>query len=229
MALDRNAFRACLDELDRCLFKAAAHPDCEGFHKDSQLTAVLTLLVRCSSLLRSLLQLFESQATDAFQTVLRAFEESWYLAFYFRSADQSTNSAKWLAEAGGSWSPPIGELVAFAKARGVPEPTMGKDYGRLSEVAHPTKAAAYNSVTLCGVRLGLDAAKAEMAEELQNEEARFPDALYRIVWVILDGDKKFIPMGITEKHLPSCAKFIELDKHREPENRDGHTLKTPPA
>jgi hypothetical protein len=106
---------------------------------------------------------------------------------------------------------------------------MGKDYGRLSEVAHPTKAAAYNSVTLCGARLGLNAAKAEMAEELQNEEARLPDALYRIVWVILDGDKKFIALGITEKDLPLCAKFIELDKHREPDDTSGHTLKTPPA
>ena len=71
----------------------------------------------------------------------------------------------------------------------------------------------------------MDAAKAEMAEELQNEEARFPDALYRIVWVILDGDKEFIALGITEKHLPLCAKFIEL----EPDNRHGHTLKAPPA
>ena len=27
------------------------------------------------------------------------------------------------------------------------EPTLGRDYGRLSEVAHPTKSAAFNSVT----------------------------------------------------------------------------------
>jgi len=83
MALDRTEFAACLDEMDRCLFNAAAHEDCNGFHKNTQLTAVLTFLARCSSLLRSMLQLFELGATDSFQVVLRAFEESWYLAFYF--------------------------------------------------------------------------------------------------------------------------------------------------
>src|ERR1700720_2437457 len=115
MALHRTEFAACLDEMDHCLFNAAAHEDCGGFHKDTQLTAVLTLLVRCSSLLRSLLQLFESESTDSFQVVLRAFEESWYLALYFRFKDQNVSAAKWQAELPGQWSPPIGELVAFAK------------------------------------------------------------------------------------------------------------------
>jgi hypothetical protein len=175
--LDIKLFADCLDEMDRCLFNAAAHDDCAGFHKNTQPTAVLTLLVRSSSLLRSLLQLFESGATDSFQVVLRAFEESWYLAFYFRFQDQYVNAAKWQAEVGGQWSPPIGELVEFAKARGVQEPTLGRDYGRLSEVAHPTKSAAFNSVTLCGARLKIPAAIAELAEERKNEEDRFPDAL----------------------------------------------------
>jgi len=212
MALDSKEFSACLDEMDRCLFNAAAHGDCGGFHKDIQLTAVLTLLVRCASLLRSLLVLFEIGAADSFQAVLRAFEESWYVAFYFRFQDGSGDAAKWQAEKGGSWSPPIGELVEFAKARGVPEPTMGKDYGRLSEVAHPTKSAAFNSVTLCGARLGIPEAIAEMVEERKNEEDRFPDALYRLVWMMLDGDKQFIALHITEKTLPLSAKYVQLDK-----------------
>lgn len=67
MALDIKLFTGCLDEIDRCLFNAAAHEDCGGFHRNTQLTAVLTLLVRCSSLLRSLLQLFESVSTDSFK------------------------------------------------------------------------------------------------------------------------------------------------------------------
>src|SRR5271156_5874289 len=119
MAFDLGEFAASLDELDRCLFRAADHGDCGRFHKSTQLTAVLALLVRSSSLLRSLLKLFEFGATDGFQVVLRAFEESWYLAFYFRVRDQGVNAAKWQAEKTGSWSPPIGELVEFARARGV--------------------------------------------------------------------------------------------------------------
>jgi hypothetical protein len=64
------------------------------------------------------LQLFELGATDSFQVVLRAFEESWYVAFYFRFQGQHVNAAKWQAEIGGKWSPPISQLVVFAKARG---------------------------------------------------------------------------------------------------------------
>lgn len=227
MTLDIKLFADCLDEVDRCLFNAAAHDDCAGFHKNTQLTAVLTLLVRCSSLLRALLQLFESGATDGFQVVLRAFEESWYLVLYFRFQDQHVNAAKWQAEVGGQWSPPIGELVEFAKARGVPEPTLGRDYGRLSEVAHPTKSAAFNSVTLCGARLKIPPAIAELVEERKNEEDRFPNALYRLVWVMLDGDKEFIALHISEKDLPQCSKYVELDKHSESNRKDGHVLQKP--
>jgi hypothetical protein len=227
VALHTKLFATCLDEMDRCLFSAAAHDDCGGFHKNTQLTAVLTLLVRCSSLLRSLLLLFESGHTDSFQVVLRAFEESWYLAFYFRFQDQHVNAAKWQAEVGGKWSPPISELVEFAKARGVSEPTLGRDYGRLSEVAHPTKSAAFNSVTICGARLEIPAAVAELVEERKNEEDRFPDALYRLVWVILDGGKEFIALHISEKELPVCAKYVELGKHSEMNDKDGHTLQKP--
>ena len=146
--------------------------------------------------------------------MLRAFEEAWYLAFYLRFGDNSPTASKWLAEKGGSWSVPLGELIAFAKERGAPDPTMGRDYGRLSEVAHPTKAAAMNSVTLCGERLGIDGASAELVEERQNEEARFPDALYRLVWLMLDQDKKFIPVHV-KRDVPLCWKLCEGDKRLE--------------
>ncbi len=92
---------------------------------------------------------------------------------------------------------------------------MGRDYGRLSEVAHPTKAAAMNSVTLCGERLGIDGASAELVEERQNEEARFPDALYRLVWLMLDQDKKFIPVHVKREDVPLCWKLCEGDKRLE--------------
>ena len=215
MPLEKELIIDCLDEIDRCLFGAGKHDDCQGFHKNTQLTAVLILLVRCSSLLRSLVQLFESGATDSFQVVLRAFEESWYLALYYRFRGQSVNAAKWQAEVPGQWSPPIGELVKFAKGRGVTEPTLGKDYGRLSEVAHPTKAAAFNSVTLCGARFQIHEAIDEMVEERKNEEERFPDALYRLVWVMLDGDEGFIPLHISKQELPKSVKYVELDKYSD--------------
>ena len=80
---------------------------------------------------------------------------------------------------------------------------------------HPTKSAAFNSVTLCGARLQIAPAIAEMTEERKNEEERFSDALYRLVWVMLDGDERFIPLHISKKDLPQSAKYVELDKNAD--------------
>jgi hypothetical protein len=213
MALRCEEIAACLDEIDRELFRVAGHSDCGGFHKDTQTTAVLILLVRCSSTLRSALLLFERGASDGFQVVVRAFEEAWYLAVVLRFTDQVEKASRWLDEQKGTWSPPLSELLAFAKERGVPNASMGRDYGVLSQVAHPTKAAAMNSVTLCGARLGIGEAKLELEEEYRNEEARFPDALYRLVWVMTDGDKRFIPLHMERKNMPLSWKLIEGDKY----------------
>jgi hypothetical protein len=105
--------------------------------------------------------------------------------------------------------------MEFAGERGLPEPIMGRDYGRLCEVAHPTKSAAMNSGTLCGARLGIKGADSELGEERASEEARFPDALYRLVWLMVDQDKKFIPLHLKETDVPLCWKFCGVDKRRE--------------
>jgi hypothetical protein len=212
MALDHEKISACLTEIDRALFKAADHHDCKRFHVDSQLTAVVMLLIRCASLLRALLILFQLGGTDAFQVVLRAFEESWYLAHDLRLAEHSDRASRWLAEQNNSWSALLEKLKAFAIGRGLSDPTMGRDYGRLSQVSHPTKSAAMNSVTLCGARLDIDGAASELVEERCNEEARFPDALYRLIWLMLDQDKKFIPIHVKREDVPLCWKFFEMDK-----------------
>jgi hypothetical protein len=215
MELDVRQIGACLNEIDHTLFTAADRKECQHFHLDTQLTAVLLLLIRCSSLLRSLLNIFLSKQSDAFQVVLRAFEESWYLAHYLRFADHSGEAARWLAGDKKSWSGDLGKLMDFARERGLPDPSMGRDYGRLSEVAHPTKSAAMNSVTLCGYRLGIDGANVELLEECKNEEARFPDALYRVVWLMVDQDKKFIPLHVKKTDVPLCWKFFDGDKRLE--------------
>jgi hypothetical protein len=214
MTLDHKHIESCLDEIDLNLFRIAEHDACQRFHKDSQLTAVVLLLVRCSSLLRALLTLFQSGEVDAFQVVLRAFEESWYLAHYLRFGENSDKAARWLAGENDSWSADLRALKNFAKERGIPEPTIGKDYGRLSEVAHP-KSAAENSVVLCGTRLGIAGADKELVEEHNNEEARFPDALYRVVWLMVDQDRKFIPLHVKATDVPQSWKFCDGDKRLE--------------
>jgi|HubBroStandDraft_6_1064221.scaffolds.fasta_scaffold08451_3 hypothetical protein len=215
MALDDKQIESCLNEIDSALFRVAEHKDCQRFNVDSQLTAVVLLLIRCTSLLRSLLTVFLAGETDSFQVVLRAFEESWYLSHYLRFAANSGRAARWLAGENDSWSADLGALMAFARERGLPDPTMGRDYGRISEVAHPTKSAAGNSVTLCLARRGIAGADAELVEERRNEELRFPDAVYRVVWLMVDQDKKFIPLGVKATDVPVCWKFCDGDKRLE--------------
>jgi hypothetical protein len=215
MPFDYGQLESCLCEIDRALFKIADHDDCQRFHKESQLTSVLLLLIRCSSLLRSLLTVFTFEETDSFQVVLRAFEESWYLAHYLRFTENGGLAARWLAGENKTWSADLGALMDFARERGLPDPNMGRDYGRLSEVAHPTRAGADNSVTLCGSRLRIPGATEEMVKERENEEARFPDALYRVVWLMVDQDKKFIPLHLSPPDIPLCWKFCDGDKRVE--------------
>jgi hypothetical protein len=75
--------------------------------------------------------------------------------------------------------------------------------------------AAMNSTTLWGARLGIDGAFAELVEERQNEEACFQDPLYRLVWLIVDQDKKFIHLHVKATDVPLCWKFCDGDKRRE--------------
>jgi hypothetical protein len=153
-ACDPEEIRKCLDEIESELFDAADHEECQRFHKDTQLTASLLLLLRMSSLIRPLLLLRESGDLDAFDGVLRAFEETWYLGHEFRLTARVDRAMAWLAGKDKSWSAKIGVLIEFARSRGHGAPTMGADYNRLSELAHPTRTAAGNSVTLSMVRRG---------------------------------------------------------------------------
>jgi hypothetical protein len=207
---------ACLDEVDRELFRVADHDECKRFHNDTRLTAVLLLFLRCSSLLRSLLTMFRSRQSDGFQAVLRAFEEAWNLAYDLRFVDQNDKTVKWLAESKDTWSADIQKIKQHSVNRGIAEPIMGRVYGRLSEVSHPTKSAALNSVTLCGQRLKIKGADAELAAEYENEALCLPDAFYRLVWLMLDGDKVFIPCHVKKENLPLTWKFVDGDKRLEP-------------
>src|ERR1700688_4705523 len=80
MALEPEAILHCLDEVESGLFEAADDNDCQRFHRNSQLTAVLLLLLRTSSLLRSMLLLVQYRdLVDGFHLVARGFEETWNL------------------------------------------------------------------------------------------------------------------------------------------------------
>lgn len=213
---DAEQVRSCLTEIETELFRIADNDECQRFHKDTQLTAVALLLLRMSSLIWSLLLLLESRDFDGFDPVLRAFEETWYLAHELRLTASAEKASAWLRRDKDVWSGKIGVLIEFAKKRGHSGPNIGRDYGLLSELAHPTRTAAENSVTLSAIRRGIDGAKKEIEEAQKNNPERIRYALYRLVWLLSDQDEQFMDIPVDLKKIPECEKFLKEYDHIDP-------------
>jgi hypothetical protein len=94
MPPDYDQIVTCLDELERELVRVGGE-HCQHLQQQSQLTAVILLLLRSSSLLRSAAQLHRSNDLDAFDAVRRAFFEPWHLAFQFRIENQDRKVERW--------------------------------------------------------------------------------------------------------------------------------------
>ena len=217
MPLDYEQVIQCLDEVECELFRVADHAECQRFHKNSQLSAVLLLLLRASSLHRSMLHLVQiTDFEDGFHLVARGFEETWNLAHDFRLILHGDRAMKWFAGKDKSWSARIGALIDFAVGRGHREPTLGRDYGLLTELAHPTRSAAENSVTLCGVRMGITGAEDAIVTEQENCEKRITATLYRLLWLILDEDATFIAIPVDENNMRVSREFVRNYRHIDP-------------
>jgi hypothetical protein len=80
----------------------------------------------------------------------------------------------------------------------------------------PPGSAANNSVTLCGVRRGIDGAKAELAEAEKNNPGRIKYALYRLIWLLSDEDRTFIKIPVDVKGMPESETFVQSYDHIEP-------------
>lgn len=217
MALDYKQILQCLNEAERELFRVADGAECQRFHKNSQLSAVLLLLLRASSLHRSMLHLVQiNDLEDGFHVVARGFEETWNLAHDFRLSLHENRATRWFAGKDKSWSARIGVLIDFAVGRGHREPTLGRDYGLLTELAHPTRSAAENSVTLCGVRTGIPGAEDQILAEQENCEKRITATLYRLLWLILDQDVTFIAIPLDQDNMPVSSEFVRNYEYIDP-------------
>ncbi len=130
MAPDYDQIIGCLDELDRELLRVGADR-CNLLQQQSQLTAVVLLLLRSSSLLRSVVRLYRSGDLDAFDAVRRAFFESWQLTFQFRMENARGEIGRWFAARPDSWSADLQRLEEFARTRGLQVPGIGYIMGGL--------------------------------------------------------------------------------------------------
>lgn len=203
------------EQIDRCLIEAerellrVGEQRCERLTQNSQLLAVILLLLRCASLLRSMTQLYRSEDLDAFDAVRRALLETWNLAFQFRMQNQVRQVGMWLARRPDSWSAALRDLEEYARNRGHQAPGLGQLYGNLSNLAHPTRDAAENSVALTLKRLAIpNADDHTLAEALANFEGKSSALLYRLLWLVLDQDAALVPLHINEQNMPEAVAFV---------------------
>jgi hypothetical protein len=205
--VDYVAYNEYLNEVQAELLKIAS-TKCNHLHDQSQLSAVIFLLLRATSLFRSLLSLLSAGPLDAYDPVRRAYLETWLLAFEFRLEGLQSKTAAWHAGKPKSWSPNIGILQKYAQSEGIAELMLGKDYGGLSEAAHPTKCAAGNSVAVITAPHGELVARTSLLEAKANFEGRdVPEMMYRFLWLTVEERAGLIRIDVNTSALPTVVRF----------------------
>jgi len=151
--------------------------------------------------------------TDAYDSVRRAFIETWHLAFELRMSDSSGKAAKWLARGKETWSADIKKLERYSKSREKDAAALGRYYGELSEMAHPTLSAAENSVSLMATRHGVNIEADSIERPASAFEKELLELLYRFLWLILDHEKSFIQLYVDETKIPHALEFANKHPH----------------
>jgi hypothetical protein len=83
---------------------------------------------------------------------------------------------------------------------------LGKDYGGLSEVAHPTKSAAENSVAVITAPHGDFVARRSIIEAKANFERKdVPEMMYRFLWLIIEERPGLIRVEADMTALPTAV------------------------
>jgi hypothetical protein len=105
----------------------------------------------------------------------------------------------------------IRRLEAYVKARGHNDPDLGRDYGELSELAHPTRSAAENSAAISLWRLGLNEDGHTIEQAIENLDRSIPSMLYRLLWLAFDEHGELVPLQLDMQRAPTadalCKEF----------------------
>jgi hypothetical protein len=210
MEFDYGFYWGLLDEVESELLRAIAARI--GPTDQSQLGAVLFLLVRAGSLLRSSLSILETGRLDAFDTVRRAYFEAWALAFEFRLNSSQTRVNGWHTRGTKHkyGIPEIKTVVKYMKAQGIDAAFLGRDYNGLSEVAHPTKAAAQNSLSIvAGLRDTSTVAGISLVEARAAFEREQPKVMYFFLWLLIEKRMGMVDIGVNLDNLPKALSFVK--------------------
>jgi len=198
----------CLDETESELLRLGRQRH-EFLREESQLSALVLLLLRCISLFRAMVELFLTRRLDAFDAVRRAYLESWFLAFHLRLREQHGDAGRWLARRAGSWAADIGRLEDYARGRGLNAPDLRNDYGELSELSHPTRNAAENSAAVSLWRLGANEDGYTIEQAIERLDNTIPSMLYRLLWLAFDEHDSLVPLQLNDRNTPTAKALCE--------------------
>jgi len=156
-----------------------------------------------------MVSLVRSEELDAFDAIHRALLEAWLLAFELRLLDNRGAVGRWLARVRDAWSADIPGLERNARNRGHNAPNLGRDYGVLSELAHPTRNAAENSAALVVRRRGALEDEEHILEAVRLARLALTNLLYRIIWLMLDRNHDLLPMPANEARMMNAVGFAD--------------------
>jgi hypothetical protein len=206
------------DKFQRYLFELESElsligiSECQDLQADTQLSAAIYALLRATSLFRATLSLLEAGFMDASDVMRRAYWEAWMLGYEFRIDTAGSHTARWHLEKHKHGEPDINRVKTFERSHGITTSTYGADYGGLSEVAHPSKSAAENSVVTVSAIHGDKSGRIEHARETITQ-GDAPAMMYLLIWTVFAEWPDMISLGIRPEDIPQSAAFYaEYDR-----------------
>jgi hypothetical protein len=207
-----DRFQSYLFELEAALARVGVS-DCADMHATNQLSAAIFCLLRATSLFRATLSLIHVGLMDASDVTRRAYWEAWMLGYEFRIESAAHHAELWHREKHKHGIPDISMVKSYESARGITTSSYGAAYGGLSEVSHPTKSAAENSVVTVSAIHGDQSRRIDHAQRT-IAETDAPQMMYLLIWTVFSEWPGMMSLGIKPEEIPNSAAFYDAyDQH----------------
>ena len=211
---DQDKYLSYLFELESALSNVGIR-DCQDLDAKTQMSASIFTLLRATSLFRATLLLIRAGLMDASDVTRRAYWEAWMKGYEFRIEGSNREAALWHKDKNKHGMPSIPKIKNYEMAHGITTSTYGSSYGGLSEVSHPTKSAAENSVVTMSALHGDKSDRIKLAQEtILNGDA--PSMMYLLIWTVFSEWPGMISLGIKPEDIPQAAAFYQEYDRQNP-------------
>ncbi len=170
--------------------------------------------IRSICILRAMLRLADPQFLDSYDSVRRSFIESWQLQFEFKLRDSVSKAQKWL-EGQQEWQADRRKLEALVAKLYGEQGGFAREFGELSEMAHPTLQATINSVSVASTLAGINPQPHRLEEAVDKLAHDYVGMVNREIWLTLQTCADFIETPLKEERFAKCLalhkKFLEGD------------------